>query len=634
MKKLSFGSFKMFKGNKSFSLVEVLLAVSVFAFSVTALSGSLYYGQESTRVSGDRTRAVLLAEEGIEAVRNIRTEAYSNLVDGTYGLVISSNQWNFSGTEDITDIFTRQVVISSLDAGVKEIQVTITWQQNTTRTGSLTLTTYLTSWNTSIWEQTTQAEFDTGIHENTVTAATGDGEVQLGTIVFGDWCNPTWTVSEYDLPGQGVAQSIEAIQGEIFIGTGQNASGLAFADLTVTSDEPPIVTLVEIFDGHKTNDVFGETGFGYIGTDTNAKEVVIIDVATTPFAEEGYFDAPGNLDADSVFVVGDKGYVTAGSPSGSSLYIFDLTSKTGSRSIIGTGISLTGTGKSLVVSGDYAYIAIDDATTQLEVVDISDPLNLSIVAQAQLTAAEGVDVFINESNNRAYLATKTSTTDPEMHILDITNKTGNLPVIGTYDTAGMDPTGVTAIVIDNVGVIVGHGGAEQYQVIDLTDINNPTRCGGLVTTTGINGVASIDNFDGNSYSYVITEDQNNELKIIQGGPGGGFGGGLGYPDDGAFTSSVSDTTSAAPYYFTAAWDEQLVPGIDLTFQLRSGTTSDLTGVPWYGPDGTSTTFFTDPLGEAIPAVMQNNRYVQYKGYFTSDTIATPVLESFRVNYEK
>ncbi|MDP3973696.1 MAG: prepilin-type N-terminal cleavage/methylation domain-containing protein [Candidatus Daviesbacteria bacterium] len=136
--------------SKGVSLVEVLLSVAVFGLIVTGLFGGLIYGQQSTALAGQRARAVMLADEGLEAVRNIRDENFSNLSDGTYGLTTTGNQWNLSGSSDITDIFTRQVVISSVDSARKQVVATVTWQQNAQRTGSVTLTTYHTAWTNQV----------------------------------------------------------------------------------------------------------------------------------------------------------------------------------------------------------------------------------------------------------------------------------------------------------------------------------------------------------------------------------------------------------------------------------------------------------------------------------------------------
>lgn len=143
---LSLLALNLSNGSKGFSLVEVLLAVSVFGLIAAGLIGGLIYGQESTALAGQRTRATILADEGLEAVRNIRDENFSNLTDGTYGLTISGNKWILSGSQDVTDIFTRQIVISSIDTSRKSVTATVSWQQNPQRNGSVILTTNLTAW--------------------------------------------------------------------------------------------------------------------------------------------------------------------------------------------------------------------------------------------------------------------------------------------------------------------------------------------------------------------------------------------------------------------------------------------------------------------------------------------------------
>src|SRR3989338_11430647 len=131
--------------SKGFSIVEVLLSSSIIILIVTVFMWAFFYGSESTAIAGQRARAIFLAEEGLEASRNIRDENFSNLTDGIKGLAISSNQWAFSGTSDITDsFFTRQITISSAGTNRKQVVSSVTWQQNNQRTGSVSLTTYLT----------------------------------------------------------------------------------------------------------------------------------------------------------------------------------------------------------------------------------------------------------------------------------------------------------------------------------------------------------------------------------------------------------------------------------------------------------------------------------------------------------
>lgn len=137
------------KNQQGFSPVEVLLAATIFGFLTTALVGAIVYGRGAPASAGDRARAVALAEEGNEAVRNIRDAAFANIADGTYGLVQSGNVWTLSGSSDTSGIYTRQVVIASVDATRKTVTTTVSWPQGST-TAQTSVVGRFTNWQASI----------------------------------------------------------------------------------------------------------------------------------------------------------------------------------------------------------------------------------------------------------------------------------------------------------------------------------------------------------------------------------------------------------------------------------------------------------------------------------------------------
>ena len=136
-------------GKYGFSSVEVLLAATVFGFLAVAVIGAIIYGQQSTANAGDRARAVFLAEEGLQAARNIRDSAYANVTDGTFGLAQNSNQWALSGTSDANGIYTRQLAISSNGTDRKNITATVSWPHSG-GTSQASVSTLLTNWSASI----------------------------------------------------------------------------------------------------------------------------------------------------------------------------------------------------------------------------------------------------------------------------------------------------------------------------------------------------------------------------------------------------------------------------------------------------------------------------------------------------
>jgi len=136
---------------KGFSIIEIILSIALLAIVITAIFGSIIYGQQSTQIAGGIIRATFLAQQGIEAVRNIKDSSFSNLVSGTYyGLAVNNGIWVFSGVSDVTDIYLRQIYIADgTDSNRKIVTSTVTWQKTLQRIGTVQLTTELTNWRSN-----------------------------------------------------------------------------------------------------------------------------------------------------------------------------------------------------------------------------------------------------------------------------------------------------------------------------------------------------------------------------------------------------------------------------------------------------------------------------------------------------
>ncbi|MFA6000362.1 MAG: prepilin-type N-terminal cleavage/methylation domain-containing protein [Candidatus Paceibacterota bacterium] len=137
---------KKLNKQEGFSLVEVILAISIFALSVMGLTGGLIYGRQSTVNASHREQAVFLADEGLEASQNIALENFNNLVSGSFGLAVQNNLYVFNGISDISGIYERQIVISEIDANTKKVTSLVSWSQGATEAGQVSLVTYITDW--------------------------------------------------------------------------------------------------------------------------------------------------------------------------------------------------------------------------------------------------------------------------------------------------------------------------------------------------------------------------------------------------------------------------------------------------------------------------------------------------------
>lgn len=650
---------KLFKGQ---TLIEVVLVIGLSAILLPALLTGFFASRNGTAQQEKRGYATALLKETEEAVKNIKNTNWANVSqNGIYHTSVSGNTWTLvSGSSNDSNGLTQSVTISdvyrdtsgaivssggTIDASTKKVDIEIAWSLPSSSVVASTM--YLTRTGNQTYTETTFSEFNLGTKTGTAIASSsanptptpGDGQVELaGGGGNGDWCAPNLSIAALDLPKNGVANAVSAIEGRVFAGTGDNASGVSFANVNISNANPPVASILGTFSNYKTNGIFGEANYAYIATDTNSKEIIILGLSSLPYTEVGSFDATGSADGDSVYVLGNRGYMTQGS----NFRVFDLTSKTGSRPQIGPALSLAGTGTKVMVVGNYAYISISGSTTKLQIVDISDPTDPSkfqVVGQLTLPAgfADAKDLFVNISGSRTYLVTGLSALQAEFLIVNTSIKSLNLPVVSYYDTNGMDGRGIT-VVTNNKVILVGHG-AEEYQAINVSNELFPSRCGGLNIDTGINGVSSVLEADGDAYSYIITGDATTELKIIEGGNGGA------YSSSGTFESATYDAGSDVAFNrFTAT----VIQPVDTTIKMQVAAAPEVSGscsgatFTFLGPNGTASDYFlasggtisgTIPFDSPSGNYENPSRCFRYKTWFdTAAATQSPILYDVTINH--
>ncbi|PCI19706.1 hypothetical protein COB64_03270 [Candidatus Wolfebacteria bacterium] len=128
------------------SLIEAVIAISIFVIGTVTIGFLVIDANVSTRQGSERTQAILLSKEGLEAARSIRDNDFTNLTTGMHGIALSSNRWIFSGTSDIQDQFMRQLTISDVESDIKKIKSVVSWQFSESRESSVTLVQYFTDW--------------------------------------------------------------------------------------------------------------------------------------------------------------------------------------------------------------------------------------------------------------------------------------------------------------------------------------------------------------------------------------------------------------------------------------------------------------------------------------------------------
>lgn len=148
------------------SIIEVIVALGIFLIIVTSSVIAVLASFSVTRLAQEKTQAVNLATEGLEAVKSIRNQNWDNLVTGNYGVVNNNGVWSLSPQADLDPSakFTRLISINdvnrdlnhdllttggTLDPETKKISSQVTWNFTPTRFNTVTMTLYLTNWQLS-----------------------------------------------------------------------------------------------------------------------------------------------------------------------------------------------------------------------------------------------------------------------------------------------------------------------------------------------------------------------------------------------------------------------------------------------------------------------------------------------------
>lgn len=308
---------------QGFSPVEVLLAATVFGFLTVGLVGAIVYGRQSTAQAGDRSRAIMLAEEGTEAARSIRDANFANLVNGTHGLSLVGNQWMLSGGSDTVGKFTRRVTITAPSVNRKVITSAVTW--NEPGGGEqVSVSTQLTNW---------MATLNVPKSWNT-PALSGGVDVSGGN--------------------DGVKVATQGNFAYIVIASGNPD----FVVVNIANPSAPAIVGALNLSGNPTN-IAVSGSYAYVTGDSNNEEMQVVNIAnpSSPSKVGGY-NATGNADGLGVFVVGDRAYITRAANSGSDeLVVLDVGNPAAPSRVGGysSNISMN----EVYVNGTDVYIATD-----------------------------------------------------------------------------------------------------------------------------------------------------------------------------------------------------------------------------------------------------------------------------------
>lgn len=605
---------------KGFSIVEVMLAVGIFAiFSV-----GIFYLSAETITRGANvnlgTEALYYAQEGIEAVRSIRDRNFLFLVSGDYGLDYQEGEWDFvSAPEDIDGFYERTITIEDVyrdelgnikacdyeyDPDMKKVLVSVTWTQGGVVPRSVGLEAYLANWRGDDTLDTTCADFNQGVYSGIETLVAVEPPVDNCEIRI----SPVETPSNF-MVSVGIGKhsdDVEVRGNYAFVAVDDSDKGLYSIDVS-NKEHPAIADYLDIGGKGRYLEVDGD--YIYLGTDDYHDELVVVN-ASNP--ENLSKITSRRLDSwgTQPRVLGDYLYMGADTHD-EALSVFDISSRDNPQFVDEFEFEERVYG--IGFYGNYLFLALCGHHKGFIVMDNTDPHNMFEItsfdtnqkAKALIVKYPVVYLGIDNDNGSLKVVDISDPTDPEIiKTVDVGDEIRDLTILGNYLYAAVDET---------------HAG---LAALNISDPFNPY----LAYTLDVGGKGSgIDSDE--EYIYVTTSTGNKGLIIV-----GATQEGVGTSGD--YVSRAFDTGSDYTVFNFIEWEGSGVPGSEVRFQIRTAnSTGNLGNATWVGADGTNSTYYEASRSIiTLDPGMSGSRYFQYKIFFESDGISTPTVDSVRINY--
>lgn len=467
------------------SLIEVLVAIAILALMATGSFGLVGTTVSESGIAVQQANARNLAEEGLEAVRQIRNADFSSLVAGTYGLVLTGSTWTLSGSSDVTDsAFTRTVTITQIDENQRDIRVAVTWTARPGRVLTYTESTRFANW--------VNAPIPTASNCKSIGAATGD------------WTHPV-LLGSADL-GAGNAGT-DVVVNWPYVYVSGTASSSAKPDLFVfdatNPASPSLVKTVEA-GGDGINALFLLGDYLYAASENGSKEFIIYDVSnpTNP-TQVGSADLSGSQDGLSVVAAGTWAVIGREDGSGQEIYVYDVSTPS-IPSLVAT-FDVSGDVNDFASNGPLLFAATSSAAQDIYMIDMADPIhpvffdsyNISDGTE-DLTIAyqDPGTLFVGNASNRVYAI---DATDP-----------ANMSVISTYNTNGTVQD--VLCVIDNLLYTGTNYSTKEFQILNIANLGAMTEFSSLNFPQVATGVDFANNM------IFVSVRSNDALRIITSSP--------------------------------------------------------------------------------------------------------------------
>ncbi|RJQ34020.1 hypothetical protein C4566_02735 [Candidatus Parcubacteria bacterium] len=626
------------KGQHGFSLVELLVVISFFSVMIVLIISATSFNSKSKNLYEERTQALLYAMEGMEAVKLMD---WANLASGDYHLETVGSDWQLvAGSELINNQYNRTINISDvyrinssnghsygevidsggyLDPDTKKISVSIDWDSRTGDNMQELLEEYLYRWGAERFSQTDWIGGDgQAIWSDNTKFFSADSGVDysipgIATLQAGflDWSQAT-TTANFDTVGNFDENDVYEKDGIAYLVTENNSWGPEFYILNVSDIYNPY-QLGSLDIGSSVTSVVVKGNYAYISTADNVAELKIIDVSNTsnPFISSTY-DLLGNDDSLDLAANETEIYIIQGSK----LYSFSVDNPNPPQYL--DDISVDDNATEIYLSENYVYVATQDDDKELQIIEVTNPANLSPTGQYDLPGAlKGTDIFVR--GTRAFISTQNNGSGAEFFIFDVSTPSTPL-LLGSYE---VNETVHSFSIVGPYALVGTNFLNEELVVLDVSFPQTINMVSGFDLDGYVLGMSA-----NCSVIYAATSSNQGEFFIIY-----TLVLDCAYSDAGTLESSTFDAGSNEVIYNWLSWTGS--QPIDTSIRFQFATSNNING-PWVylGPDGTNSTYYTNSSYEFINYNSHlNQRYFRYKLYLNSQSEwQVPVLEELTISY--
>lgn len=602
---------------RGFSVVEVILAIGIFALfstGITYLSIDTLQGDEKIE---ENSKALMYAQEGLEAARQMRDKNYLQLSEGDHGLQIQNNVWSFvQAPEDIDGYYSRTVTVDdvlrdadgnisdtgTLDSDIKKVTSKIEWLHRGLIPKNVELTTYLSNWRGDDWIQTDCDEFNAGTFEDTeavVTPAPPENNCAVKLLLEEE---QSAVLASADVGEHGNDVAVDG--NYAYVATEKMNGGLAVVDVT-DKQNPFVAKTIDI--GRKGTSVTKLGNYVYVGVDYSSHGLAVIN-ATNP--SSATLATTKDIYGTATAITSSGSYVYVGSHGSTDKLVILNASNPANPTIVSSPLA-QGKIFGIDVVGDYAYVGTDYDWQGFRIYNISNPSsptvasNLGLNEEVNAVEVQGPYAFLGTEAGSFYVINISNPLSPSVvKSISVGAEIQDVSIQGDYAYASLNDNG------------------KNLAAINISTPTDPY----LVYTKDVGGKGEGITTDSNYiYETIVV---NNKGLVLTGTTI------VGTETEGTYLSSILDTGSSSTIYNYLRWEALTVPGATIKFQLRTAATSSgIDSATWVGSSGTASTYYENSNTPIIVSPSATGvRYIQSKVYITSDGIHTPQIESITINY--